>query len=231
MASNTIPSNKEIWDRIASSFDVTRKRPWPQIKVFLESEGDTGSLIDIGCGNGRHLLGTSQNNWNMIGVDISRNLLFIAKKNLNEGHTNKVTFIQATADRLPFIHDSLERGLYIATLHTLRTKQDRINSLQELYRVLKPGAKALISVWNKDQERFKHVLNDLQRTNPILSEGDIIIYWRQHHHNTPRFYHLYTKKEFIEELTLVGFTILRFEEVNIASKESIDNFFATVKKP
>lgn len=231
MPSKKLPSNREIWDCIATSFDVTRQRPWTQISVFLDSEQRNGYLIDIGCGNGRHLTVQLQKNWTLIGVDISRNLLSIAQENIKENYTNNISFIQATASNLPFINDSVDRCLYIASLHTLRTKQDRINSLQELCRILKPGAKALISVWNKDQERFKQFFKEKKRLYPFLSDGDIIVYWRQHHHNIPRFYHLYTKQEFIKELTQIGFIIQRFEEVNIASKNSIDNFFATVKKP
>ena len=231
MIVHPLPSNRDIWDSIAESFDTTRKKPWRQVLSFLESIHKTEYLIDLGCGNGRHLIKSTQQCTNVIGVDISKKLLQIAKKNMIKETIKNVTFLQATAIQLPFLSNSFGAGMYIAALHTLRTKQQRIQSLQELYRVLKPEKQALISVWNKDQERFKDIFQKNGNLRQNLLDGDIILHWRQHKLDIPRFYHLYEKDEFIDELLQAGFKIIYLDEATIASQKSVDNFFATVVKP
>jgi tRNA (uracil-5-)-methyltransferase TRM9 len=230
MAENLVPSNKEIWDSISTSFDTTRKKPWTQIVRFLKTIEPEYTVIDIGCGNGRHLIEAIDKCSMLIGLDLSRNLLQIAKQKILIEKRTMIQFIQGTAANLPFATNSFDSALYIATVHTLRTRSERIQSLNELYRILKHGKEALISVWAKDQERFKEYFEKNKSSQNDLHDGDIIIYWRQHNLDIPRFYHLYTKDEFKKDLQEAGFTINLFEEATIASKSSVDNYFATVIK-
>jgi len=57
-----------------------------------------------------------------------------------------------------------------------------------------------------------------------------VIYWRQNKLNAPRFYHLYTKEEFIEDIKQSGLEIEQFSEAKIQSKKYTDNYFAIVRK-
>jgi len=71
-----------------------------------------------------------------------------------------------------------------------------------LYRVLKPGAEALIAVWNKDSERFKN------------SDKEKYVKWRD---KGARYYYLFEKKEIHNLFKKVGFKIKKKyqSEVNI----------------
>jgi len=60
--------------------------------------------------------------------------------------------------------------------------------------------------------------------------GDIDIYWRQRHLNVPRFYHLYSRNEFVRELHDEGFTVEHVEDARLHSKRFTDNYFALVRK-
>jgi len=231
MSFEKVPSNKDIWDSIASSFDTTRKKPWHQIQKFLRDMEPNSVLIDIGCGNGRHLVEAIDKNTIVIGLDISRNLLTISRGNIPLEKRKKLHLIQGTATHLPLNNNSCDLALYIATLHTIRTRKERMQSLFDLYRILKPGNMALISVWAREQDRFKDHFKKDERATTNLEKGDIIIYWRQHKLNIPRFYHLYTKEEFTEDIQETGFQIIDLEDAKLTSNDSVDNYFATVRKP
>ena len=42
-------SDKEVWERIAKSFDKTRRRPWSICIEFIDSMEKKGLFLDIGC--------------------------------------------------------------------------------------------------------------------------------------------------------------------------------------
>ena len=48
--------------------------------------------------------------------------------------------------------------------------------------------------------------------------------------NVPRFYHLYTKEEFIEDIKQSGLKIEQIIEAKIQSKKYTDNYFAIIRK-
>lgn len=60
--------------------------------------------------------------------------------------------------------------------------------------------------------------------------GDINIYWRQHGLDIPRFYHLYSKREFLSDLRKADLEIIDIQDVKMYSEKHPDNYFAVVKK-
>lgn len=231
MMPHHLPSNKIIWDSIAESFDTTRRKPWTQVLTFLQPCDMNQTLIDLGCGNGRHLPACAKCSSQVIGIDISSKLLAIARQHMRSQSLKNITFLNTTLTHLPFNSDSIDGALYIASLHTLRTKEQRISSLKELLRILKPKKKALVSVWSREINRCKKLDSKTNSFDNITSSGDVIVYWRQHNLNVPRFYHLYEKTELINDLNQAGFIISKVEDASIASKTITDNYFATVIKP
>jgi len=121
--------------------------------------------------------------------------------------------------------------LYIASLHNIKDREKRIQSLKELKRILKKDGVALISVWSRWQDKYRKMFLKKWFFKKNKSEfGDIDIYWRQYGLNIPRFYHLYSKKEFLEDLSKSGLKIVEFESVKMHSKKFADNYFVIVKK-
>jgi alkylated DNA repair protein alkB family protein 8 len=222
-------SAEKTWDAIAESFDTTRRKPWKQCLDFMGTLKDTDVVADVGCGNGRNLFACATFCHHAIGVDISSKLLGIILKKLHEKNLMNVSLIHADAVWLPFQTNTVDSVLCIASLHNISGKKNRIAALQEVYRTLKPNGSALISVWSRWQGRY---LKYFMKQSIIRSRqfGDIDISWRQHSLNVPRFYHLYSKREFLQELQSVGFHIKKLESVKIHSKRFADNYFALVQK-
>jgi len=85
----------------------------------------------------------------------------------------------------------------------------------------------LISVWSRWQDKYRMLFFKKWFTQIGKSEfGDINIYWRQHGLDIPRFYHLYSKKEFLRDIRDAGLEILEMQDVKMYSKKHPDNYFA-----
>jgi ubiquinone/menaquinone biosynthesis C-methylase UbiE len=220
---------QRTWDTIAESFDTTRQHPWRYCLEYIASLPPNAVVADLGCGNGRHLFPCAEKCSQVIGVDLSQRFLHIISKKLYQKSITNVSLVHADVVQLPFVDNSFDAILFLASLHNIQGKEQRHLALTEVARILKPHGTALISVWSRWQERFyRYFLKQLVLRDPNF--GDIEIYWRQHNFNIPRFYHLYSKGEFLQELQDAALTIERFDAVRIHSKRGADNYFALVKK-
>jgi len=229
--SNDYIRNSEItWNAIAKSFDVTRRKPWKQCIDFINTLPTNAVVIDIGCGNGRHLIPCASRCKKTIGVDISRELLGIVQKKLVENNLNNTSLLHSNIVYLPLKDDTVDAVLYIASLHNIKGRDKRIQSLKEIKRILKNDGKALVSVWSRWQDKFrKQFLKKWFTQTGDTEFGDIDIYWRQHGLNIPRFYHLYSKREFLNDIHEAGLGILEIQDVKMHSRRYPDNYFAVVK--
>ena len=136
------------------------------------------------------------------GIDFSLKQLEKAKEYLKDNQM-KAKLIKSEASNLKEIKDNtFDYGLFIAALHCIETPEKRKKSLEELYRVLKPKAKALITVWDSEDKRFSHIKN----------KGDIYMAWREDNIPHMRYYYLYKKQELKELIKSSRFKIISFHQ-------------------
>jgi len=222
---------QEIWDIIAESFDITRQKPWKPCIEFIENIPKNSITVDVGCGNGRHLIPCARHCKKAIGLDISKKLLQITQKKIKENNIKNVYLIHSDAINIPLKNECTDVVLFIASLHNIKGRNKRIQSLKEVKRILKKDGQAFITVWSRWQDKYRKEFFKKWFTMSVFSEfGDITIYWRQHGLDIPRFYHLYSKKELVKDLKKTGLEILEIQDVKIHSKKHPDNFFAICKK-
>ncbi len=180
------------FDRIADHFDKTRNRPWKEVTEFLEN--CEGSLLDMGCGNGRHLMEAVERGLEVYGVDASIELLRICEQKIKE----KVELVRADVKSLPFEDGSFDNIIYIATIHHL--KEGRVRSLKKARRVLKDGGEILVSGWARELDRW-----DFKD-----EEQDVIVPWhREDGEVIDRFYHLYRLEELREDVEKSGLKVVK----------------------
>ncbi len=138
-------NQQQVWNQIAESWNNFRQKP---IKELNQLNWKNGKILDIGCGNCRNLLPFK--NLDCYGIDFSKNMLKQAKKFARKNNF-KVKLKQASAEKIPFKNNYFDYILAIAILHHLKDPEPAI---VEIYRVLKIGGKAYISIWNKLQFKF-----------------------------------------------------------------------------
>ena len=148
--SQKIKAVKETYDEIASDFSQTRNYIWPDLKPFLSKIKSKSSILDVGCGNGRLLLGLPDS-VHYTGMDISPNLLHKAQEKFPHHH-----FIETDITK-PQIWKHLGKFDYIyciAVMHHLPDRDSQLFVLRQIKDHLKPDGKILITVWNLWQKKY-----------------------------------------------------------------------------
>jgi ubiquinone/menaquinone biosynthesis C-methylase UbiE len=218
---NKEPVQEEVWDNISDLWVEFKKKPFFTVEDFLKKASSDFAnsedskiakeikVIDLGCGSGRNMIASPDISY--YGVDFSGKQVECAKKIASEKKIN-AKFFKGSAAKLDsniFKNEMFDYGLFIATLHCIEGEKERKNALKEFYRVLKVGAEGLISVWNSEDSRFNGLL------------GDIYMSWKKDGKEHYRYYYLYSKDEFLDLLSSVGFKII---EIN-TKLEHNDRFF------
>ncbi|MCD6243751.1 MAG: class I SAM-dependent methyltransferase [Candidatus Korarchaeota archaeon] len=210
----------EIYDAIAKGFDHTRGRPWPEVDLVEESP-----VLDLGCGNARHASYLEKRGFEVVCADISWRMLEVAANKF------KGERVQCDAARLPFRDGSFATVLYLATLHHLPSREDRLRSLIEIRRVLREGGKAIISVWALFQPRFFSKLPKMLFSLLKGREfGDVYVPWRTRGRTYMRYYHLFTKNELLKLAREAGFSDIRYYKRSFRSKFFAENHVVILRK-
>jgi len=190
-----------VYDRIATHFSQTREYSWPEVEEFVDSEvdrcGSLGRALDLGCGNGRHAETLANAGGDVVGLDVSRGLLAEARERAAEGGFG-VDLVHGDASRPPFVDDRFSQIVYVATLHHLRTREARQQSLSEVGRVLAPGGRALVSAWSTAHDRFDATEGFDTTVDWTLPGGKQV----------GRYYHIYDPKEFQADLEAASVEIV-----------------------
>lgn len=181
---------QSTYDRIAEHFSKTREYAWPEVESFLAGRS-VDRALDVGCGNGRHAEALAAHANAVIGLDVSRGLLQEATRRAAEREYDDCTsFLHGDATTLPLRDDVVDLAVYVATIHHLDTRSARIRSLDELARVLRPGAHALVSAWSTAHDRFDREDGFDTTVDWTLPGGERV----------PRYYHIYSPAEFEADL-------------------------------
>ncbi|MFB3883652.1 MAG: class I SAM-dependent methyltransferase [Thermodesulfobacteriota bacterium] len=100
-------------------------------------------VLDVGCGPGWLVQEYRRGGANILGVDLSWRALSLAWKRLAYQKLEG-SFVQCNAEDLPFKDDLFD---FISCSGVLHHTPDTLGGIREIYRVLKPGKKAVVSLY------------------------------------------------------------------------------------
>lgn len=189
-------TTRDTYNQIAKSRYNFRHRSRFQAELEqLARRWGRGKLLNIGCAHGPDFPPFTKS-FELYGVDYSAEVLKLAQK-YAEKHKLKVDLREADARRLPFENDFFDYVIAVAVYHHIEDEEGRLQAFRELYRVLKPGGEAFITVWNRWQPR--HWFHKQNYIHPWKT-GDKKLY---------RYYYLFTYGELERLVRLAGFEVLK----------------------
>jgi ubiquinone/menaquinone biosynthesis C-methylase UbiE len=160
--------DEELAARLESVYrtrDILRRRGLVR-EALAASRGER--ILDVGCGPGFYaaeLLKEVGETGSVVGIDNSPQMLAVAAQRV-AGHPN-ATFHEADATSLP-----VEDGAFDAafSVQVLEYVPDVDRALGELFRVLRPGGRAV--VWDVDWSTFSWHSTDAERMDRALRTWD-----------------------------------------------------------
>lgn len=183
------PTQKQVWNNIAKEWHEFKTHSSENVKNFLDSQ--KGKILDLGSGSGRHLQKIKSGEIYL--VDFSENMIKLAKQKSKKLKI-PAKFEITNLTKLPYQDNFFDSAICVSALHCIKGKINRLKTIKELYRVLKPKSKTYIGVWNKDSKRFKN------------AKKEKLINWRD---KGQRYYYLYDEKEIHNEFKKSGFKIIK----------------------
>lgn len=166
-----------------------------------------GRLLDIGSGPGYISIEIAKllPNVEIVGLDISDVMIEIATKNIDEeGLSERIALRKGDASNMPFGDSTFDFAISSDSLHHWK---EPIQVLNEVFRVLKPGSKALISDFTKDapEEKIREELALIDFR---------IMRWGVEHEIKTNSYTMQQAKELIMK-TEFGDCDIRLEDINL----------------
>lgn len=144
------------FDRFARFYDLDYESFQEDVAMYLGfAERTGGPLLELGCGTGRLLLPLAEAGYQITGVDMSEQMLAIARAKLDEaGLSDHATLIQddMRAVRL----DQRYRLAFIAinSFMHLTTMEDQLAALRVWREALVPGGLLIIDLYNPNPQRL-----------------------------------------------------------------------------
>lgn len=112
-------------------------------------------LLDAGCGGGRHCFGVFERGANVVGLDLDREGLLIARAGIrlrqDGGFPGHGSVLQGDVFRLPFPDGCFDR---VICSEVMEHVHDYAGALRELTRVLRPGGTMGVTIPTAITERF-----------------------------------------------------------------------------
>ena len=155
----TRPRVQETDSGIQGEFNVTmynhmqrtmRDRGWIQTNLLLKNGITQGCALEIGPGPGylglewlKQTQGTT-----LKGLDISADMTALAERNAREyGLAQRVEYVHSSGSQVPFDNGTFDAVFTNGSLHEWAEPR---GTLDEIWRVLKPGGRAIISDLRRD---------------------------------------------------------------------------------
>lgn len=118
--------------------------------VLEKTQALSGSLLEVGCGEGLFLSALAKRNKNikLFGIDIWDKILERARERFAADKMFGIEVMQADATKLPYENKRFDAVVCMNVLFNLPTDEMCYKTLSEMARVCKPGGKIVLDIRN-----------------------------------------------------------------------------------
>lgn len=209
---------RDLFDRIAPVYDQLNNglsfgqhRVWKRMALKWSAADSGDTCLDLCCGSGdlaqllaRQVGATGQ----VYGVDFSSGLLAIADQRVKNQHPPlPIRWVEANVLDLPFADNYFDA----ATMgYGLRNVTDIPRCLSELYRVLKPGAKAAILDFHRPKQPLMRAFQQWYLDNAVVPTAERLGLTEEYAYIAPSLERFPTGPEQVSLAQKAGFTATHY---------------------
>ena len=200
-----------VYDQLNNGLSLGQHQVWKRMTLKW-SEAHSGDIcLDLCCGSGdlaqllaRQVGATGQ----VYGVDFSSALLAIAAQRMtNQYPPLPIHWVEANVLDLPFENNSFDA----ATMgYGLRNVTDIPQCLRELYRVLKPGAKAAILDFHRPKDPLIRTFQQWYLDNAVVPTAERLGLTEEYAYIAPSLDRFPTGREQVSLAEQAGFTAVHY---------------------
>lgn len=138
------------------------------ISKFLKKDD---LILDLACGYGRITFLLYKQGYNVIGVDISKDLIKEANKKAKKDNL-KIRFETGDMREIPYTSEKFDKVICLwSSFNHLLSKDDQLKSINEMYRVLKDEGLAIIDLPNGETKWAREKIKKHGRIVPDIING------------------------------------------------------------
>ncbi|WP_341527814.1 bifunctional demethylmenaquinone methyltransferase/2-methoxy-6-polyprenyl-1,4-benzoquinol methylase UbiE [Nostoc sp. UHCC 0302] len=198
-----------VYDQLNDWLSLGQHRIWKEMAVKWSAAKPGDTCLDLCCGSGDLALRLARRvgtTGQVYGVDFSPNLLETAKERSKKQYPQPaIVWVEADALNLPFEDNQFDA----ATMgYGLRNVTDISRSLQELYRVLKPGAKAAILDFHRPSNPQLRTFQQWYLNNFVVPVANHLGLKEEYAYISPSLDRFPVGKEQVELAHQVGFAVV-----------------------
>lgn len=209
---------RDLFDRIAPVYDQLNNglsfgqhRVWKRMALKWSAADSGDTCLDLCCGSGdlAQLLARQVGAIGQVyGVDFSSALLAIADQRIkNQYPPLPIRWVEANALDLPFADNYFDA----ATMgYGLRNVTDIPRCLSELYRVLKPGAKAAILDFHRPKQPLMRAFQQWYLDNAVVPAAERLGLTEEYAYIAPSLDRFPTGREQVSLAQNAGFTAIHY---------------------
>ena len=165
------------FDPIARFYDLDDGRLSEDIPLYLGFARKTGGpILDLGVGSARLALPLAEAGYEVIGIDISPDMLAIGRERVVQaGLNDRIQLVLADFTEPPLVGDfALAYCGYNAFLHLIEGAE-QMQALQNWRDLLKPGGLLVVDVENPQLEALAGLPGDLEMEEVLVDESGLAV--------------------------------------------------------
>ncbi len=162
-------SHEEIWQERGDKSDrITRSTTEYTIPILKKIRGETDPftfrVIDIGCGSGHSCDRFAEEDFDVYGTDISEKAVSLTRQKLSKyeklrHNMDERVIVHNMREAFPYESEYFDAGISFATLHH-NTYRQLDETLMHIHRILKPDAKFITTVVNRDALKKTNIIDE-----------------------------------------------------------------------
>jgi len=169
-------------------------------------------VLDLGCGAGRHCILLAGSGFEVVGIDISKNALKMARRWVQKERLENVVFVRATMTNVPLSDCCLDSVVSVSVMHHA-LKKDIMTSVSEVYRILGKNGCFVTNLASVHDPRYG--------TGRKLEKNTFWILEGYEKKQFGELHHFFTKREALRLLSL-------FSRVEVTSMKDKPNYWKIV---